>query len=245
METILLDGSLGRLYGELVIPAGADKAPLVILSHGFGGDHTGQADYASYFNSRGLATFNFDFCGGGYGSASEGQMTQMSVLTEAKDLMAILDYFREDARTGDVFLWGASQGGFVSTYVAAMRPNEVKALVVEYPAYVLQDDAKKVQNPDGSFPQTYQALGALIGRVYGEDAVSFDIYDVMKKYRGDVLILHGDRDALVPISYSERAVTVLEHASLVVMEGQDHGFGGKSRTEAMEREAEFILMHLQ
>ena len=58
----------------------------------------------------------------------------------------------------------------------------------------------------------------MIGRVYGEDAVSFDIYDVMTAYKGDVLILHGDKDMIVPLSYSERAVEVLENAKLIVME---------------------------
>ena len=78
---------------------------------------------------------------------------------------------------------------------------------------------------------------------YGEDAVSFDIYDVIGNYKGDVLILHGDRDGIVPLRYSERAVDVYENAELVVMEGQNHGFVGKARTGAMERETVFFREH--
>ena len=37
MEIVMIEGSLGQIYGELVIPAGTGKAPLVILSHGFEG----------------------------------------------------------------------------------------------------------------------------------------------------------------------------------------------------------------
>lgn len=62
-------------------------------------------------------------------------------------------------------------------------------------------------------------------------------------YKGDVLILHGDRDGIVPLRYSERAAEVYENAELVVMEGQNHGFMGKARTEAMEKEAEFFRQH--
>lgn len=243
MEAVYIGGSLGSIYGELTVPAGKGQVPLVILSHGFGGNRLGQQDYARYFQQQGFATYNFDFCGGGFSSRSDGTMTQMSVLTEAADLEAILDRFANDARFGDIFLWGASQGGFVSTYVAAKHPALVRALAIEFPAYVLQDDAKKVQLPDGSFPETYQALGVTIGRIYGQDAVSFDIYEVMKAYPGDVLILHGDRDGLVPISYSQRALDAFPSSSLVVMKGQNHGFSGSSRTQAMQQEAEFMLSH--
>ncbi len=240
MSVVNIRGSMGDIYGELTIPAGAGKLPLVILSHGFGGNHTGQSDYAAYFNQRGFATYNFDFCGGGYASQSAGSVTEMSVLTEAEDLLAIIDYFKGSELFSGIYLWGASQGGFVSTYAAAMRPETVKALVIEFPAYVLQDDAKKVQLPDGSFPETYRALGTLIGHVYGEDAVSFDIYDVMKNYPGNVLILHGDQDGIVPLSYSERAVQTFPSAELIVMKGQNHGFNGADRQRAVEAEADFI-----
>ncbi len=78
---------------------------------------------------------------------------------------------------------------------------------------------------------------------YGEDAVSFDIYDVIGNYKGDVLILHGDRDGIVPLRYSERAVDVYENAELVVMASQNHGFIGKARAEAMERKTAFFRQH--
>lgn len=43
---------------------------------------------------QGFATYNFDFCGGGFGSRSAGTMLEMSVLTEAEDLNAIIDHFK-------------------------------------------------------------------------------------------------------------------------------------------------------
>ena len=116
-------------------------------------------------------------------------------------------------------------------------------MVLEFPAFVLQDDAKGRANPDGSFPETEFVMGITIGHRYGEDAVSFDIYDVIGQYKGDVLIFHGDRDGIVPLRYSERAVDVYENAELVVMASQNHGFIGKARAEAMERETAFFRQH--
>ena len=243
MNEIIIPGSMGDIYGILQIPENGGSVPLIILSHGFGGTHAGNQDYADYFLDQGFATYNFDFCGGGLGSRSAGTMLEMSVLTEAEDLNAIIEYFKADARFDRVFLWGASQGGFVSSYVAAQRPGDVAAMVLEFPAFVLQDDAKTRANPDGTFPETESVMGIRIGHIYGEDAVSFDIYDVIGGYTGDVLILHGDKDGIVPLSYSQRALEVYSSAELVVMEGQSHGFMGQARAEAKERESDFFRTH--
>lgn len=240
MNEIFIPGSMGDIYGILNIPETESPVPLIILSHGFGGTHDGNNDYADYFLGQGFATYNFDFCGGGFGSKSAGTMLEMSVLTEAQDLNAIIDHFSADDRFNKVMLWGASQGGFVSSYVAAKRPQDVAAMVLEFPAFVLQDDAKARANPDGAFPETDSVMGIQIGSIYGEDATSFDIYDVIGAYTGDVLILHGDRDGIVPLRYSQRALEVYPSAELVVMEGQNHGFMGQARTEAKEREADFF-----
>lgn len=243
MEQIHISGSLGNLYGELQIPGDEGPWPLVIMSHGFGGTHAGHQDYANYFSSRDLATFSFDFCGGGFGSKSDGTMLEMSVLTEAEDLSAVIDHFKGDRRFDRLLLWGASQGGFVSACVAAKRPEDVAALMLEYPAFVLQDDARARADADGGFPEVDNVMGIRIGRRYSEDAVSFDVYDVIGGYAGDVLILHGDRDGIVPLRYSRRAAAVYSSAELAVLQGQDHGFVGEARTEAMRREAEFLLAH--
>ncbi len=240
-EIIVIQGSLGNIYGELKVPESEGRVPLIILSHGFGGNHTFNADYCAYFNSQGFATYNYDFCGGGMNSLSGGTMLEMSVLTEAEDLNAVIDHFQQDPRFSAIYLWGASQGGFVSSYVAAHRPQDVAKLMVEFPAIVLQDDAKARANPDGSFPATSSIMGVTISRKYNEDAVSFDLYDLLPSYTGPVLILHGDRDPIVPLRYSERAAEAFPNAELVVMPGQGHGFMGPARREAMEREAAFFM----
>ena len=243
MEEIIVSGPNGEIYGVLQAPASREAVPLIILSHGFGGNHTFSQDYADAFVSRGFAVYNFDFCGGGIGSKSSRSMLEMSVLTEAEDLNAVVDHFKSDDRFSKILLWGASQGGFVSSYVAAHRPEDVAALVLEYPAFGLQDDARERAAADGSFPETDSVMGIRIGRRYSEDAVSFDIYDVIGGYTGDVLILHGDRDGIVPPEYSRRAEKAYRSAELVVMPGQNHGFMGKARSEAMDRETEFLLAH--
>ena len=218
---------VGDIYGMLYRPTGLKRRlPTVILSHGYAGNTANCTPYAERFAAHGFACYVFDFHGGGPASRSPGQMTEMSVLTEAADLDAVLSRVRElhcvDASR--MFLWGESQGGFVSAYVAGRRPEAVRGLILFYPAFVLQD-AIRAQYPNpADIPETAFVMDNWIGAVYARDALSFDIYEVMRGYRGDVLIVHGDADALVPLSYSERARDVYASAELRVIPGAPHGF---------------------
>ena len=236
----MIQGSMGKIYGELKIPECSGPVPLIILCHGFGGTLEGNRDYAEAFRSRGFATYNFDFCGGSPLSKSEGNMVDMTVLTEAEDLNAIIDHFLPDPRFSRICLWGGSQGGFVSAYVASQRPGDIDRAVLEFPAIVLQDDARRRADANGQFPPTSNVMGHTIGRVYNETAVSFDLYDRIVAYTHPVLILHGAQDPIVPLSYSERAAKVFPNARLIVFPGQGHGFAGLSRKEAQNQEASFF-----
>ena len=42
-----------------------------------------------------------------------------------------------------------------------------------------------------------------------------------------MLLIHGDADSIVPLSYSERALEVYPSAELKVVEGGGHGFYGE------------------
>ena len=231
-----------KIWGRLYIPDAETPLPLVICSHGFGGNHEHVKSYAEAFARNGIAAFAFDFIGGGYGSKSDGTMKEMSVLTEAADLCTVMDYMREmpEINPGQIFLLGASQGGFVSSYVAGIRPDDVAGVIALYPAYVLQDNAWK-QTPDPDhIPETISLMGVTLGGIYNRDAQSFDIYDIIKNYPGKVLILHGTVDAIVPISYSERAAEVFPNAELIRYEGANHGFIGQDLTRSENESIAFV-----
>ncbi len=132
-------------------------------------------------------------------------------------------------------LKGASEYGVAATAAAlCLHPDETTATALA-----------GLQNPDGTFPETFSAMNTQISRKFNETAVSFDIYDVIGMYTGDVLIQHGDQDFLVPMSYSQRAAEVFPSAELVVLPGQGHGFRDAGRAEAMERELAFFQKRSQ
>ena len=231
-----------KIWGKLFLPEAEGPLPLVICCHGFGGNYEHVKGYAEAFARNGIAAYAFDFVGGGYGSKSAGTMKEMSVLTEAADLSAVLDRMKEmpEINPEQIFLLGASQGGFVTSYIAGMRPDDVAGLVALYPAYVLQDNAwKQTPDPD-SIPETISLMGITLGGIYNRDAMSFDIYDVIENYPGKVLIIHGTVDSIAPISYSERAVEVFPDAELIKYQGANHGFFGKELTRSEDESIAFV-----
>lgn len=249
LEELIIEADGKRIYGTLHVPKdGKSTHPLVIMSHGFGGAHFPEDPLAVDFARAGYLAYAFDFCGGGSASRSSGDMLEMSVLTEADDLNIVMDALRsrDDVDRGRVCLFGRSQGGFVSAYVAAQRSADVCTLVMYFPAFVLQDDARARADEQGRFPETSDIMGKVIGRVYNEDAVSFDIYDVIGAFKGKVLIIHGDADEVVPLSYSERAVECYDDAWLMVMPGAGHGFRSEENAvEAAQMTLEFLAEALQ
>ena len=110
MEEVWFERDGLRIYGELCIPEISGKLPLVILSHGFGVNHTRSQGYARAFAENGIAAYAFDFIGGGRDIKSDGQMTEMSVLTEAADLNAVIDglLVRDEFDPSELYLFGAS-----------------------------------------------------------------------------------------------------------------------------------------
>ena len=221
-----------RVYGKIAYPEGEGPFPLVVFSHGFAASRVYDGGMPADFTAHGIAFAAFDFCGGGLESQSDGERCDMSVLTEAADLEAVLDYVLtlDKVDSERVFLVGSSQGGYVSSYVAASRPADVRALVLFFPAFCIGDDVSRRLEEAGysegdELPEQSEFGGLPIGRRYIQDALDVDIFGRIGDYDGDVLIVHGALDEIVPPAYSERALQVYgDRARLVMIDGMTHGF---------------------
>ena len=127
------------IYGETFIPKGKGPFPLLIFSHGFG--------YSmSYIEPEklamwGILVYQFDFCGESLSSKSEGESTEMSVMTEADDLECVIEQMKNQSFVdkNKIYLSGCSQGGFVSIIVGERLQKEIKGLILFCPAFSIKD----------------------------------------------------------------------------------------------------------
>lgn len=236
-----------QIYGNLYLPrSDAPSFPTVMIGHGFGGSYSEMAFYAAVLAENGIAGYVFDFCGGSSGSRSDGDTRQMSVLTEKRDMEAVLDGLKGYAFVDEnkLFLMGESQGGLVAALLGEERTDDVRGMVLLYPALVIPDDARDEYPNREDIPDIGNRFGIAVGRGYFDDVWDMDVYEEIGKFDKDVLIIHGSVDSIVPISYSEQAANKYPSAELIVLDGAGHGFYGTQREEAASEVVRFLQENL-
>lgn len=231
-----------NIYGVAYVPdTGNNKMPLVICSHGLGGNYRSCAAYAEQLASHGIAAYCFDFRGGG-GSRSDGSTTEMSVMTEVSDLEEVMNAaagwdFVDSER---IALLGTSQGGIVSAITAARHAEETAGLILCYPAFLVQDTVHERFDSLDEVPDSFQFEWITAGRPYIEDMWDYDVYSEIGQFTKQVLLMHGDADSIVPISYAERAADVYPDVDYFVINGAGHGFSGSAFEETMLHIFEYV-----
>ena len=207
------------IKGTVFLPKGKTDCPIAVISHGFMANQMFSQIHAQNLAKMGYAAFCFDFCGGTLVGSSDGDSTDMSVLTEAEDLKAVIEFAKSQSYTdeNELVLLGCSQGGFVSAIVAAEMKEEVDALILLYPALCIPDDARSGEMMFAKFdpqnvPETFWCGPMKLGRRYVTDVIEMDPYEIINQYTGKVLIIHGNQDETVDISYALRAVETYSQA---------------------------------
>ena len=239
-----------------------DHLPIAIVCHGFMAWQDSVKHYAAFLAEMGYAAFTFDFCGGSaMCGKSDGKTTEMSVLTETKDLKAVIEYVRNLSYTDSekILLMGCSQGGFVSALVAAKNNFPIEKLVLFYPALCIPDDARAgkmmmVKFDPQNVPDTFRCGLMKLGRCYAMDVMQMDAFAEIKNYAGRVCIVHGTKDKIVDVSYAKRAAEAYKstmpigmqdskRVQLHFIDGGGHMFSKKHDVIAMKLLKEFAAKH--
>lgn len=201
--------------------------------------------YAEALAEHGYVVYCFDFCGGSSGCRSDGSTLEMSVFTEQADLEAVIAMMQglEYVDSENLFLMGTSQGGAVSAITGAAHKEEIRGMVLLYPAFLLAERANELFQSVEEIPDTYFFLWMEVGRVYFEPLIGYDIYEEIAAYDRDVLMIHGDADSIVPLTYSERALEVYPSSELKVISGGGHGFYGEDARQVIDYMLEYLEAH--
>lgn len=231
----LVDGK--RIFGLLYMPEGAKNAPAVIMSHGYNSSYGALTDYAEKLALNGFYAYCYDFCGGSSCSKSDGLTTDMTIYSEMNDLRAVMDMIASLSFVDGIYLYGESQGGYISALTAAQLPERIKGAMLLYPALCIPDNWRgKAQE----MPDTMEFMGMTLSRKFAENIPTGELHEQIGGFKKPVLIMHGDKDMVVDIAYSERAEEYLINAKLVRFAGEGHGFSPAARESAFECIMEFL-----
>lgn len=219
------------------------KYPTVIMYHGFGGDRNGSTWFrtqnAKYLSDRGYIVIRFDFSGT---NESDGSFYDMTVTREVYEANMIYDFtkMRSFVDKNRIYLIGHSLGGVISTLIAektkpraiallapASDMNNVDYLKVAAKARNKIEDSnmtdveiiKKIKELDD-----FDIGGEKLHKWFWIDFLRYDIYGAASKYKGNVLILRGNKDELVFRDANEKLNKAYPHSSYEEIDGADHSF---------------------
>ena len=219
-----------RLHMKLDRPEGADenvKTPLMILLHGLTG-HMEERHVTALKDTclqHGFSVLRADLYGHG---KSEGAFHDHTLFKWLGNIMRITDYAKTLDFADGLYLMGHSQGGYATMLAAGMRPDAYQAILPLSPATSLEFGAKTGHTVGVCF-DPYEVpdelprpvTSALSGN-YIRALQMLDVRAAMKRYRGPVLIVHGDADQTVPVECAYEAAEIYENCRLAIIPGDRH-----------------------
>ena len=237
-----------RIWGKLYLPDGEGPFPAVIFSAGYRAPGTFYDAWARQLAANGYAAAIFDFAGSTGRTQSGGKPTELSVLSEASDLNVVIDSLAamSEIDRENIFLFGHSFGGLVTTYVGCSRPDEIRGMLWLEPSVQLKDSAITAY-PDLDAIPDIMYTPDFLGKIFFIDLYSFDIFDLMPSYQNDVLLFAGTDPSALGVTYAEyysRAVDTFPSAELVRVEGADHLFQEEAGEAMMELSLAFLDHHI-
>ena len=215
-----------RLHAKLDRPGGAAKMPLAIVLHGFTGHMEERHILAvsGAMNELGFATLRVELYGHGQ---SDGNFADHNLYKWLNDVLAVTAYAKSLDFVTDLYLGGHSQGGLTTMLAAEMMPGTFKAIFPLSPAIAILSGARDGMllghpfDPD-NIPDTLAFDERRLKGDYIRVAQTLHVEDAVRRYKGPVLLVHGDSDEAVPLRDTVAASEQYENAKLVVIKGDTH-----------------------
>ncbi|MBR3224617.1 MAG: alpha/beta fold hydrolase [Atopobiaceae bacterium] len=239
MQEFFINSDGIEIHAKLEMPKGEPKScPLCIVQHGLTGhmEENHIVAVAAALREVGVATLRVEMYGHGKSGGSFGKHT---LLKWINNMLDVVDYAKGLDFVTELYLCGHSQGGLLAMLVAALRKDDLAAIMPLSPAVVIVDAAREGAMFGMHFDPTH-----IPDRIYMESpklaedgtqasyfcgdyfriAQHIHVDEAIAAYHGPVLLVHGTADAAVPVRYSIEASEAYENARLVLLEGDDHGY---------------------
>lgn len=231
MKEFYIDCDGIRLHSKLERPEGAEgRGPLCILIHGFTGhmeeDHIRAC--AAAMLSVGISVLRVEMYGHG---GSDGEFRDHTLYKWVTNALAVVSYVKKEDLATDLYLCGHSQGGLLTMLIGGMCADDFKAIIPMSAAWVIPQAAREGSLLGQDFdpqhiPEVLAGDWCELSGDYIRVAQTIHVEDEIGRYKGKVLLIHGDADDTIPFLYSQKALELYADAELVPVSGADHCFRG-------------------
>lgn len=209
----------------------------VLLAHGINVNknewNNFYVDIAQELCKKGFASLRFDFRGHG---ESEGAQREMTIIGETLDIAASIEQISAQW-DGNISIVGMSFGAGPAIILSSQRMPKIRALVLLCPVidYVSTFLKPIVPWARGSFNKKgFEHLNKkgflLLDSEFELGAKLIEEFKVIKPYEFlsetnlPVLVIHGDKDSMVPFKVSKRYGKPNKTSQFIEIRNSDHGF---------------------
>ncbi|MBS7611118.1 alpha/beta fold hydrolase [Candidatus Bathyarchaeota archaeon] len=245
IKPVVFKNKSQELVGILHIPDNLkpeEKTPGIVMFHGFTGNKTEAhrlfVQVARSLCKSSFTVFRFDFRGSG---DSDGEFEDMTLPGELDDAEAALTFLirQKNVDEGRIGVIGLSMGGRVATILASKDERVKFAIFYSAALGPLRDrflthmDKEKLEKLNSG--EAIEVSEGWYLRKSFFDTVDYVIpFKVMGKIKIPMLIIHGDRDLLIPLEEAEKGYEIIKSLNdkneLYVIKGGDHTFSKKEYT---------------
>lgn len=226
MRTVNLKNR-GKIF--TVINSAGRNTPVVIMFHGFTGNHIEShfifARLSKALEKVGISSVRFDFRGSGN---SDLPFEKMTLSSEVSDALKVTEYTKNNF-DNKIGVLGLSMGGTVA--LLTVNRIDPDALCLWAPA---AKNKEVFSNGIPSVPKDlkfFDVGGIRVSKEFTKEILSFDAFGEAKQYKKPALIIHGTSDQSVPFDHSTKLVKEFEHGTLLPIDGSDHVFSSYEWSE--------------
>ncbi|MCX8171346.1 MAG: alpha/beta fold hydrolase [Candidatus Bathyarchaeota archaeon] len=230
-----------------------ERVPGIVMFHGFTGNkseaHRLFVQIARGLSASGFTILRFDFRGSG---DSDGDFEDITLPDEVSDAERAITFLLKQRNVDreKIGVIGLSMGGRVAAILAS-KDLRIKFAVLYSPALgslrerLLSLMSKEaLRRLDSGEPIEFSG-GWYLKKAFFETIDYVVPLDVMEKIKVPILIIHGDKDEVIPVEESikayERVKGLNEKNELYIVKGGDHTFSKKEHTlEVLRKTVEWL-----
>lgn len=223
-----------RIVGILSTPSKRGKYPAVLFLHGFMSSKESKKTHAIIEHLKeDMVCLAIDFRGHRESTGKIQEITLTGCLDDAKVAINFLCEQPEVDHT-KLGVYGSSLGGATALHLAAENPN-IKALVLlaavgdfkDLHTGEFSDENIAKWQTDGytMFDNAETKAKVKVDYTFVADTRAYDGFESAKQIKAKTLILHGDRDDVVPLEHGKKLNEAIPDSTFQIVEGEGHIFG--------------------